>query len=78
MPRKKGRKSVELDEETLKEIYVGKKFVRPVEKELETINEAELEEDKNAAEENTSDQISTDQKVVLNIKQLTFENQLYF
>ena len=63
MPRKRGRKSSELDEETIKEIYAGKKFVRPKEKELETIDEADIEDDKNATDENSCEKIGTDQKV---------------
>ena len=43
MARKRAKKYVELDEESLKKIYIDKNFARPIEKELETINEDENE-----------------------------------
>ena len=44
MGRKKAKKNFELDEEEIKKVYVEKNFIRPTEKELETINECENEE----------------------------------
>ena len=44
MARKKAKKNMELDEEQIKKVYVERNYIRPTEKELETINECENEE----------------------------------
>ena len=70
MARKKAKKYVELDEESVKKIYIEKNFTRPTEKELETINE----EDNESSADVSQDDVTVTGNMVFHCYGNNYEN----